>query len=51
MKTKDKKEKSAIEQLRDIRDKLSAEIKNMSYEQLKEYFNKKTTLHPKAIWK
>jgi len=31
------KEKSLLQQLRDIRDKLSSEIKDMSYEQLKEY--------------
>jgi hypothetical protein len=50
MKTKVKKEISVLQQLRDIRDKLSAEIQNMSYEQLKEYFEKQKTLHPPSVW-
>jgi len=51
MKTKEKKQKSVLLQLRDIRDKLSLEIKDMTYEQLKEYLDKQKTLHPTVIWK
>ncbi len=40
-----------MQQLRDIRDKLSSEIKDMSYEQLKEYLDKKKSLHPKSAWR
>lgn len=52
MKTKDKikSEKSLIDQLREIRDNVSLDIKDMNSEQLKDYLNKKETLHPKAIW-
>ena len=45
------KEKSLMQQLRDIRDKLSSEIKDMSYEQLKEYLEKQKSLHPKSAWR
>ena len=45
MKTKETKQKSVLTQLRDIRDKLSVEIKDMSYQQLKEYLDKQKTLH------
>jgi hypothetical protein len=40
------KEKSVMQQLRDIRDKISGEIKDMSFEELKRYLMKKKTLHP-----
>jgi len=46
MKTKVKKEKSVLIQLRDIRDKLSADIKDMTHEQLKEFLRQQKTLHP-----
>ena len=45
------KEKSLLQQLRDIRDKLSSEIKDMSYEQLKEYLDNQKSLHPKSAWR
>ena len=45
-----KSEKSPIDQLRAIRDKVSLDIKDLNSEQLKDYLNKKETLHPKAIW-
>jgi len=45
MKTKEKKEKSVMQQLRDIRDRLSEEIKDMSPEELKEYLGRQKTLH------
>jgi len=53
MKTKKKKkteEITLIEQLREIRDKISLDIKDLSIEQLIEYLGKQKTLHPKAIW-
>lgn len=51
MKTvKKKKEISVMEQLREIRDKLSVEIKDMSHKELKEYLRKQKTLHPKSVW-
>lgn len=46
MKTKEKKEKPAIQQLRDIRDKVSLDIQNMTFEQLEDYLKNKKTLHP-----
>jgi hypothetical protein len=50
---KEKTEKSTIEQLREIRDKISAETQNMTFEQLKEYVEErlKETLHPTAVWR
>lgn len=54
MKTeKQKTEKTTIEQLREIRDKISAETQNMTSEQLKKYVEErlKKTLHPKAVWR
>ncbi len=52
MKTKEKtkSEKSLIDQLREIRDQVSFDIKDMTSEQLTDYLNKKETLHPKAVW-
>ena len=50
MKMKEKKEKSVMQQLREIRDKLSVDIKDMTYEQLTEYLNRQKTLHPTATW-
>ena len=44
-------EKTFVEQLRDIRDKISHEIKDLTSEQMKEYFNKQKTLHSKSVWK
>jgi hypothetical protein len=44
------KQKSVIQELRAIRDKVSLEIKDMNPKQLKEYLNKKKTLHPKSVW-
>ena len=43
-------EKTIIEQLREIRDNINLDIKVMTPEQMKEYFNKQKTLHPTAIW-
>lgn len=49
-KTKEIKEKSLIDEMRQIRDKINLEIKDLSVEQLKEYWKKKETLHPKSVW-
>jgi len=45
---KQKTEKSTIEQLREIRDKISAETQNMTFEQLQKYIEERLTetLHP-----
>lgn len=45
-------EKSTIEQLREIRDKISMDIKDMTSEQLQRYIEQRLTetLHPKADW-
>ena len=42
-------EKTLIEQLREIRDKISLDIKDLTTEQMKEYFSKQKTLHP-TVW-
>jgi hypothetical protein len=52
MKTKEinkTEEKTLIEQLREIRDKISLDIKDLTTEQMKEYFSKQNTLHP-TVW-
>jgi hypothetical protein len=43
---------STIEQLREIRDKISAETQDMTFEQLKKYVEERLTetLHPTAAW-
>ncbi len=49
MKTKEinkTEEKTLIEQLREIRDKISLDIKDLTTEQMKEYLSKQNTLHP-----
>ncbi len=46
MKTKEKKEKSIMKQLREIRDKISLEIMDMNAKEIKDYFKKRRTLHP-----
>ena len=52
MKTaKKKKEKSTIQQLRDIRDKIGLDIQDMSFEQLKKYVAERLTLHPTRVWR
>jgi len=51
MKTiKKKKEESAIQQLRSIRDKIGLEIQDMTFEQLKKYVEERLTLHPRRAW-
>jgi len=48
----EKKEKTAIEQLREIRDRVSEETKNMSFSELKEYVecHLQDSLYPKTVW-
>jgi len=46
MKSKENK-KSMVKTLREIRDRINLEIQDLSTEELKEYFKKKLTLHPK----
>ncbi len=53
MKTKNKQTgKSTIETLREIRDKVSSETQNMTFEQLQKYIQErlKDTIHPTANW-
>jgi hypothetical protein len=50
IKTLIKEEKTVVEQLRDIRDKISFEIKDLTLEQLKEYLSKQATLKGVAVW-
>jgi len=51
MKTKkEKHKKSTVRELRDIRDNIGLEIKDMNYEQLKKYIDDKLTLRPTAVW-
>ena len=48
MKTKKKTKKSTIEQLREIRDKIGEEIKNLSSDEILKYFSKKKRLIKKS---
>ncbi|RPI75640.1 MAG: hypothetical protein EHM47_02085 [Ignavibacteriales bacterium] len=57
MKTKERKKtssvktnKSVMKQLRNIRDKISLEIKDMNYQQLKNYLDKQKKFFPKKVW-
>lgn len=51
MKTKQiKNGKTILTDLRDIRDKISEELKGKTTEQIVEYLKKKKTLHPKGVW-
>ena len=47
-----KKEKSTLEQLREIRDKVSAETQNMTFLELKKYVESQLqeSLFPKSVW-
>jgi len=53
MKTKNIKntEKPFVEQMREIRDKISLEIKDMTMDQLKQYLKSKKTLLHSNVWK
>jgi len=45
MKAKEKKGKSVILQLREIREKISRDIQKMTFEQVNEYLKSKKPLH------
>ena len=44
--SKTTKNKSVIKELREIRNKISLEIMNMTKDEIKAYFENKRTLHP-----
>ena len=48
----EKRGKSTLEQLREIRDKVSAETQNMTFPELKKYVESQLqeSLFPKAVW-
>lgn len=46
MENKNKIKKSTVKILREIRDKINLEIRDLTTEELKEYFRRKLTLHP-----
>jgi hypothetical protein len=52
MKTKNivSTDKTFVEQMREIRDKISLEIKDLTPEQLKDYLQSKKTLHSANVW-
>jgi RNase adaptor protein for sRNA GlmZ degradation len=45
-------EKSTIEKLREIRDKVSAETQNMNFQELKKYVEQQLqeSLFPQSVW-
>ena len=47
-----KKEQSTIDQLREIRDKMSAETQNMTFEELKKYveYQLQSSRYSKTVW-
>ena len=51
-KVEEKREKSTLEQLREIRDKVSAETQNMNFSELKKYVESQLqeSLFPKMVW-
>ena len=46
-----KEEKTLVEELREIRDKISLDIQDLTAEQMKEYFSKQKTLRPTSLWR
>lgn len=50
IKEKAKTENTTVQELREIRDRISLEIQDMNAEQLKVYFSKKKTLHSSKEW-
>ena len=48
----EKKEKSTIDKLRDVRDKVSAETQNMTFQELMKYveYQLNDSLFPKSVW-
>ncbi len=50
MKTETQKTESMVAQLRKIRDQIDNEIKDMTTEQVLEYFNRQEGFLPKSYW-
>jgi hypothetical protein len=50
IKEKIKTEKTTVQELREIRDRISLEIQDMTAEQLKVYLSKQKTLHSSKEW-
>lgn len=48
---KNKTEKRMVDKLREIRDKISNDIKDLSFEELMKYLNNKKALHPTMLKK
>ena len=48
----EKKEQSTIDQLREIRDKMSTETQNMTFEELKKYveYQLQDSMYSKTVW-
>ncbi len=44
---KTKPEKTMIDELREIRDKISDDLKDLSFDEMMEYLEKRKALHPK----
>lgn len=47
MKTEEHKKESNITRLRKIRERVSRDIQDMTYKEIKEYLERKKPLHPK----
>lgn len=50
IKEKIKNEQSLVDELRLIRDNLNLEMKDLTIAEIKEFLNKKKTLHPNTVW-
>ncbi len=51
MKTNTTKNKdSVLKELRNVRDKISDELKGKTTDQIVEFLKAKDTLHPKSVW-
>lgn len=46
-----KEKKSIIQELREIRDKISLETMDMSFDELKEYIASNSKIHVVSVWK
>ena len=52
MKTTEKNKRTMLEELRDIREKISAETQHMTFAELKKYLDARLqkSLHANAVW-
>jgi hypothetical protein len=48
---KSKEKKTIMQELREIRDKISEETMDMSFEELKEYLALNSKIHDGSVWK